>query len=200
MITLIDYGGSNIRSVQKAFEYVGATVRLAQTEDVVRQAEKLILPGVGAFGPAIRALKRLGLDRAISAQVKQGVPLLGICLGMQLLFDQSEEMGHYRGLGLIGGQVLRFPTNGPKVPHMGWNQISFNDGHPLLTGLKPGAYAYFVHSLYCEPADQKVTVSQTEYGRQFSAIVARENVFGIQFHPEKSQQVGLQVLSNFLQL
>ena len=193
MITLIDYGGSNIRSVQKAFEYVGATVRLARTEDVVREAEKLILPGVGAFGPAIRALKRLGLDRAISAQVKQGVPLLGICLGMQLLFDQSEEMGLYRGLGLIGGQVLRFPTNGPKVPHMGWNLVKPEREHPVIRE----GYFYFVHS-YAVPVTD-FTTGRCEYGREFSAVVEHGNFVATQFHPERSGRHGARVLANFLE-
>ena len=168
--------------------------------DKITEAEKLILPGVGAFGAGMSALRQLGLINAIQDRVTQGIPLLGICLGMQFLFDRSEEMGQHEGLGLIKGSVVRFPAEGPKIPHMGWNQIEHDNSHEVLAGVPPGAYAYFVHSYYCQPAERTATIAQTDYGRRFAAIVARDNVYGIQFHPEKSQTVGLTILRNFVEL
>jgi len=159
LITMVDYGGSNLRSVQKAFEAVGIRVVTTSDADVVRAAARLVLPGVGAFKAGIDGLRARGLDRAIIDAVSGGVPLLGICLGMQLLFDESEEMGRHAGLGLLPGKVLRFygrssteTDRGLKVPHMGWNQIQHDNEHPLLAGIVTGAYAYFVHSYYCAPA------------------------------------------------
>ena len=202
MITLIDYGGSNLRSVQKAFEFVGAPVQVTADAGVVRQAEKLVLPGVGAFGAGTAALRQRGLDTAVGEAAERGVLLLGICLGMQLLFDESNELGRYRGLGLIPGQVTRFVPRPSilKVPHMGWNQISHNGSKPLLRGVPSGAHAYFVHSYYCQPANPESIIADTDYGRLFASIVGRDNVYGIQFHPEKSQMVGLQILRNFVEM
>ncbi len=200
MITLIDYGGSNLRSVYKALEFVGAEVTIATRAEEIARADKLILPGVGAFGAGMKALREHKLEHAIRERAAQGVPLLGICLGMQLLFERSEEMGQHNGLGLIEGSVERFPAAGPKIPHMGWNQIEFDGCHRLLNGVQPGAYAYFVHSYFCRPAGRGVIIAQTDYGKRFGAIIARDNIYGIQFHPEKSQQVGLTILRNFVEM
>ena len=202
MITLLDYGGSNLRSVQKAFEFVGAPVEVTADPQVVFQAKKLVLPGVGAFGAGIAALRQRGLDAAVGEAVGRGILLLGICLGMQFLFDESDEMGRHRGLGLIRGQVQRLDPrpSSLKVPHVGWNQISHDGSHPLLRGVPGGAHAYFVHSYHCRPANAEIVLAQTDYGRSFASIVGRDNVYGIQFHPEKSQKVGLQILRNFVEM
>ena len=200
MITIIDYGGSNLRSVQKAFESIGAQLQVAATAEEIGRASRLVLPGVGAFGAGMAALRRRGLEEAIRDRVAQGAPLLGICLGMQFLFERSEEMGQHTGLGLLAGDVVRFPAAGPKIPHMGWNQLLHDQAHPLLRGVPSGAYSYFVHSFYCRPADQATIIARAEYGRPFAAIVGRDNVYGLQFHPEKSQRVGLTILRNFTEL
>ncbi len=206
VITLIDYGGSNLRSVQKAFEAVGTRVSVTNEPDAVARAERLVLPGVGAFGAGMDALRAAGLAEATVAAVNNGTPLLGICLGMQFLFDESEELGRHAGLGLLAGRVVRFdglaaPDGRPlKVPHVGWNELLYDTGHPLLAGVPPGAHAYFVHSYYCAADDPAVVLSRSEYGLSFPAIVGRGRVFGFQFHPEKSQSVGLRLLRNFATL
>lgn len=199
MLALIDYGLSNLRSVQKAFEHVGAAVQLASDPRVVARAGKLILPGVGAFAAGMEGLRRRGLVQAIRAAAEAGKPILGICLGMELLFDESEEMGRHAGLGLIPGRVLRFPP-GLRAPHVGWNRLRPVTSHPLLAGVAPGAYAYFVHSYICRPDDPSATLAVTDYGGAFASIVAQDNVIGMQFHPEKSQAVGLTLLRNFVAL
>ena len=218
-ITMIDYGGSNLRSAQKAFEYVGAAVQVTANPDTVRQAEKLVLPGVGAFGAGMAAIRRRGLEPAIKEAAVKGTPLLGICLGMQYLFDSSEELGHHTGLGLVAGQVRRFNFDrGPKtedgeanrrppsavlrlkIPHMGWNQIEATRESKLLAGITAGSYAYFVHSYYCDPAEETAVLAHTDYGHPFTAIVAQDNLYGIQFHPEKSQAVGLRILRNYVEM
>lgn len=204
MLALIDYGLSNLRSVQKAFEHVGAAVQLTSDPQEVARADKLILPGVGAFAAGMEGLRRRGLIEALRAAASAGVPILGICLGMELLFDESEEMGRHAGLGLISGRVLRFPP-GLRAPHVGWNQLQPGlEGraapHPLLAGVAPGAYAYFVHSYFCRPDDPSATLAVTDYGGAFASIVARDHVIGMQFHPEKSQAVGLTLLRNFVAL
>ena len=217
IITIIDYGASNIRSVQKAFEHIGARTQLTADPDVVRQAGKLVLPGVGAFGSGMDGLRRHDLPAAIREAVRRGVPFLGVCVGMQLLFDESDEMGIHQGLGLIPGRVTRFPTNFTihkpvlslpqdsqftihhlKVPHMGWNQLEPAGEHPLLRGVQPGDYAYFVHSYYCEPREATAVLAWTDYGFPFASVVAQDNIYGLQFHPEKSQSVGLRILENFV--
>ncbi len=205
-ITMIDYGASNIRSAQKAFEYIGAEVVLTEDPEVVRKADKLVLPGVGAFGSGMAGLRQRHLPAAIHEAVQRGVPFLGICVGMQLLFDESDEMGLHQGLGLIHGRVTRFPLHNSsflipnlKIPHMGWNQLEPAWEHPLLAGVKSGDYAYFVHSYYCDPAAATAVLAWTDYGFPFASIVAQDNVYGLQFHPEKSQSVGLRILQNFVQ-
>ena len=201
-ITMIDYGASNIRSAQKAFEAVGATVELTSDPEFVLKASKLVLPGVGAFGAGMKALQERGLDTAVCRAVAGNVPLLGICLGMQFLFEESDEMGRHDGLGLIPGHVTRFDLQdeGLKVPHMGWNQIEHDQTHPLLKAVPSGSHTYFVHSYYCVPTTEEDIVAVTQYGRPFTSIVSRRIVHGIQFHPEKSQKRGLQLLRNYLDM
>ena len=206
-ITMIDYGGSNLRSAQKAFEIVGADLETTADPDLICRADKLVLPGVGAFGAGMDAVQALGLVEPIHEAVRRGIPMLGICIGMQFLFDGSEEMGQHKGLGLIPGRVIHFNTDltglpnlsGLKFPHMGWNQLDHDGTHFLLQGVEPGAYTYFVHSYHCVPEDPNWIVARTEYGRPFCAIVARENVYGIQFHPEKSHKIGLRIIRNFVE-
>jgi glutamine amidotransferase len=204
---MIDYGASNIRSAQKAFEAVGASVELTADPDIVLGARKLVLPGVGAFGAGIHALRERDLDSAVKTAVANGIPLLGICLGMQFLFEESDEMGQHEGLGLIPGHVTRFNFVGEenlggsyKVPHMGWNQIEYDHAHPLLKDVPSGSHTYFVHSYYCVPTHKEDIVAITQYGLQFTSIVSRDNVHGIQFHPEKSQKRGLQLIKNYLEM
>ncbi len=203
-ITMIDYGASNIRSAYKAFEHIGANISLTSDPDVVAKAEKLVLPGVGAFGSGIAALRQRGLEPAIHAAVNRGILMLGICVGMQFLFDISDEMGDHRGLSLIPGHVTRFKTiemdKQLKIPHMGWNQIEHDESHPLLEKVPTNSYVYFVHSYYCVPAKQENGIAKTVYGRSFTSVVGRDNVYGLQFHPEKSQKYGLHILKNFVKM
>jgi glutamine amidotransferase len=198
-IVIIDYGVGNFRNVQKAFEAVGAAAVITSEAAVIDRARAVVLPGVGAFGDAIDNLRARGLDAPARAAAQAGKPLLGICVGLQLLFDGSEEMGRHRGLGLFPGQIVRFPHH-LTVPHMGWNQIEPVRTHPLLTNIKPGSFAYFAHSYYATPANPAHVVAHTDYGQKYASIVARDNICAIQFHPEKSQQVGLQILKNFVDM
>jgi len=201
MIALIDYGMSNLRSAQKAFEYLGASVMLTSDPDQVMRAEKLVLPGVGAFSAGMEGLRQRGLIEPIKRRVQAGVPLIGICLGMQLLFDESEEVGQgfepKVGLSLLAGKVVRLRGEGIHIPHMGWNQLRPVRDSALLRGIGPGAYAYFVHSYVCEPDDLNMILAATDYGQAFASVVGQGNVWGIQFHPEKSQHTGLRILRNF---
>jgi glutamine amidotransferase len=209
-IVIVDYGVGNLRSVQKALEHVGAPAVIsadpAATDPANADAPAgVVLPGVGAFGDGMAELRRRGLVEPLRRWAAAGQPLLGICLGMQLLFDSSEEMGDHQGLGLLPGRVLRFPPGDLKVPHVGWNRLrpvkpSPEGQHPLLAGIDGGAYAYFVHSYYVEPAEPGDVLATTDYGLEFASIVGRGQVWGAQFHPEKSQEVGLRLLSNFWQL
>ena len=195
-VAIIDYGVGNLRSVEKAFAAVGCEAVISSDEHVLRKSERLVLPGVGAFAACIGALRERGFDRLVKERVSQGTPLLGVCVGMQLLFDESEEFGSTRGLGLIRGTVRRF--NGELVvPHVGWNRIRQKRAHALFEGVEEEAFCYFVHSFYCEPADARVVVGETEYGVRYASVVAEGNVCGVQFHPEKSQEVGLRMLKNF---
>lgn len=206
-ITMIDYGGSNLRSAQKAFEAVGGHVTVTSDPEVVRRASKLVLPGVGAFGAGMDALRARGLDEAAVAAADEGVPLFGICLGMQFLFEVSDEMGNHAGLGLLPGRVTRFSSEWKnsdgrplKVPHMGWNRIVHNGEHQLLHGVPSGSFGYFVHSYYCDPVTDACILARTDYGGWFASIVGRDRIHGIQFHPEKSQAVGLQILQNYVRM
>jgi len=198
MIVVIDSGVANLRSVANALRHLGAEMRIAQDADGLDGAHKIILPGVGAFEAGMKRLRECGFVGALAKYVEQGIPLLGICLGMQMLFERSEEMGDFEGLGLLPGKVVRFPQ-GQKVPHMGWNQLLPHTASPLLRGIAAGDYAYFVHSYYAHAQPEDV-LAGCEYGITFPAVVARGSVYGAQFHPEKSQGTGLQLLRNFLQM
>lgn len=199
-IVMIDYGAGNIRSAFKAFEHLGADIELTSDPRRVLKGDKLVLPGVGAFGAGMAELRRRDLEDPIHEAVGRGIPLLGICVGMQYLFETSDEMGQHTGLGLIPGRVTRFkPSPDHKVPHMGWNQLHHDQTNPLLKGVDSGAYCYFVHSYYCIPTQPEDTVATTDYGRDFCAIVGRGNIFGLQFHPEKSHTIGLRILQNFIE-
>jgi len=195
---IIDYGMGNLRSVEKAVETVGGKPAITGDPDAVRKAARLILPGVGAFGDAMENLRRNGMDDAIGEAVKAGKPLLGLCLGLQLLFAQSEEFGSHEGLNLIPGKVRKFSEPGLRVPHVGWNQIEGGRENPLLEDIPEGSYFYFVHSFYVEPARSEDILRWTSYGRRFCSIACRDNVWGAQFHPEKSQDTGKKLLRNFL--
>lgn len=199
MITIVDYQMGNLRSVQKALERVGAVARISGDPDEIASSDKVVLPGVGAFRDAMHELSSRGLVEPIRDCVESGKPFLGICLGLQLLFEQSEEGGCHQGLGILPGHVVRF-TNLPaefKVPHMGWNTIDVARKIPLLEGIPNGAHFYFVHSYFVVPTDEQVVAARTSYHHDFCAMVRRENLYAAQFHPEKSQSVGLQLLSNF---
>jgi glutamine amidotransferase len=198
MIAIVDYGIGNLGSAAKAFRHVGAEAVLSGDPAILRRADTLVLPGDGAFGAAMDELRQRSLLPVLHEAVEQGRTLLGICVGMQLLFDESEEHGSHRGLGLLPGRVRRFKGDLP-VPHMGWNRLRRRQPHPLLDGLEDGAHVYFVHSYYCEAKDD-VLVASSDYGVDFAAIVGQGNVLGVQFHPEKSQAVGLRMIDNFVRL
>ena len=195
-IAIIDYGVGNLRSVEKAFAANGCAAIVSADERVLRQAERLVLPGVGAFGACMNALTKLGFDDLVRERCAAGTPLLGVCVGMQLLFEESEEFGAARGLGLLPGRVRRF-SDELVVPHVGWNQIRQRVPHPLFEGIKDSSFFYFVHSYYCEPAAPGVVLGETDYGLSFASVIGSENLYGVQFHPEKSQQGGLRLLANF---
>jgi glutamine amidotransferase len=195
MIAIIDYRLNNLRSVQKAFEQSGTDTVISSDPDILRKADKLVLPGVGAFGKSMETIRAGGFDRIIIDHAAAGKPLLGICLGMHLLFTRSEEFGTHDGLNILAGSVIRFPQT-LKVPHIGWNQIRQRRPSPIVNGVKESAYVYFVHSYYCIPSDD-IVVTSTDYGIEFPSIVQHKNIFGIQFHPEKSQAAGLTILKNF---
>jgi glutamine amidotransferase len=201
VIAIVDYGVGNLRSVQRAFEHVEAEATVTAHRETIESASAVVLPGVGAFGKAMSNLDRAGLTDVIRQVIAQGRPFLGICLGLQLLFEESEEMGQHKGLGVFGGRVRRFEVGGRrhgyKVPQIGWNQIHIQRASPLLEGVADGSYAYFVHSYYVAPADPEIVLATTDYEIDYASIVGRDNVFGIQFHPEKSQAVGLKILRNF---
>jgi glutamine amidotransferase len=200
MIAIIDYGAGNLRSVRNTLTHLGADVITVSTPDQLNSADKIVLPGVGAFGAGMNALRAAGFEEPLKEKVAAGVPLIGICLGMQYLFESSDEMGDHKGLDLLPGRVTRFPTDGPKVPHIGWNQLHVRQDNPLLAGVESGAYAYFVHSYYVEAADPGDVLATTDYGIDYASVVARDNLFGIQPHPEKSQAVGLRILKNFVEM
>ena len=199
MIALIDYGIGNLRSVEKALAAVGAYVQLTTEPEVIRAADKVVLPGVGAFGDGMAGLRQRGLEAVIETVFQEGKALLGICLGMQLLFEVSYELGEHRGLGLLPGEVRKFERGDLKVPQTGWNQVRAEKDSPLLASLAPNSYAYFNHSYYCEPANREDILASSEYGVRYAAVVGRGRLYGVQFHPEKSQAVGLQILRNFVE-
>jgi len=200
-IAVVDYGMGNRRSVQTALEHVGAPAAVTRDHDELRAADGLVVPGVGAFPLAMRNLRELGLAALLHERVARGVPLLGICLGMQLLFEASDELEPAEGLGLLRGQVSRLQTRGLRLPHIGWNEVSFEQRSPLIEGLYPdGCPFYHVHSFVARPSDPDDIVGRVDYGESFATIVARGLVFGVQFHPEKSSVRGLEMLANFARL
>jgi len=200
-IAIVDYGMGNLRSVQKAFERTGHAAIVTNDPAVVAKAEKIVVPGVGAFEDAIAELRRRDLVRPVLAAIDAGKPFLGICLGLQMLFDTSYENGRHEGLGVLRGEVVRFDLpQGYSIPHMGWNQVDFARRPPVLEGLEPGSYFYFVHSYYVVPEDAGVVAATTDYGGPFCSMVWRDNLFASQFHPEKSQSVGLRLFRNFASL
>jgi glutamine amidotransferase len=199
MIVIIDYAINNLRSVEKAFLSMGIPVEVSDRPERIRAAEKLVLPGVGAFADAMNNLKTKGLPELIIDKVKGGTPFLGLCLGLQLLFSESEEFGRNLGFNFIPGKVKRLPSD-LKVPHIGWNQLYLKRRDPLLEGIPEGSFVYFVHSYYADPSDPSDTLATTDYGIEFLAMAGRGNVWATQFHPEKSQEVGLRILKNFAEL
>jgi len=209
MIAIVDFGMGNLRSVEKAIRYVGGRAQVTDRPAEVSAADAVILPGVGAFGDAMDNLRSRLLIAPIMLQIRAGRPVLGICLGMQLLFQESNELGRHSGLGVFPGSVLRFrqepaspdaDSANLRVPHVGWNELRVRKQSPLFRGVEPNSYAYFVHSYYVQPADPATVLATTDYGVEFVSVVGRANVFGTQFHPEKSQDTGLQMLRNFVDL
>jgi glutamine amidotransferase len=195
-VGIVDYGMGNLRSVEKGLQKVGVDAHLCPEAGLFSTFEGLVLPGVGAFGDAMRNLKDLGMDEALLDYIETGRQVLGICLGLQLLFDYSEEHGRSDGLGVIPGRVIKLPAS-VKVPHMGWNVLNVKREVQLFEGLDSGSRFYFVHSFYCEPAETGSTIGTTPYGLEFTCAASRGNVWGLQFHPEKSSLLGLSILSNF---
>ncbi|NLF31188.1 MAG: imidazole glycerol phosphate synthase subunit HisH [Planctomycetes bacterium] len=204
MIAVIDYGMGNLRSVAKAVERVGGRARIVSEPEAVLAAEKIILPGVGAFGDAMAHLRERNLVDAIRQVIAEDRPVLGICLGLQLLFDVGWEDGRHEGLGILGGKVIHFDFAGlPEaaalsVPHMGWNTLGWDRSDPMLDGVEPGSYVYFVHSYHVVPDDPAIEATRTDYGYRFTSSIRRGNLFACQFHPEKSQRVGLRMVENFV--
>lgn len=201
MIAMIDYDAGNIKSVEKALQKLGAEVVITKDAKTILQADKVILPGVGAFGDAMANLKKYGLVKVIQEVVAKGTPFLGICLGLQLLFERSDETPGVEGLGILKGEVLRIPECGDlKIPHMGWNSLHLQNSGRLFRGLPEQSYVYFVHSYYLKAEEEGIVKATTEYGVTIHASVEKDNVFACQFHPEKSSDVGLQILRNFVEL
>jgi len=199
MVTIVDYGSGNLRSVQKAFERLGTPATITSDPNVVAEADRLVLPGVGAFGDAMRELSTRGLVEPIVAHVRADRPFFGICMGLQLLFETGWEGGRQAGLGLLAGDVARFDLPaGMKVPHMGWNDLEFQAADPMFAGLTDPAFVYFVHSYYPQPAQANLVTASCTHGVTFAASCRRGNVRGVQFHPEKSQETGLRMLENFV--
>jgi imidazole glycerol-phosphate synthase subunit HisH len=199
-VILVDAGTGNLRSVQKALESIGAIVERTDDPQKVLTGTRVVLPGVGAFGDFMSGLRARRLDSAIKEVAAHGVPLLGICVGMQAFFEMGEELGQHKGLGLLAGRVARFAESpSVKIPHTGWNQVDVRKDTPLFSQVIAGSYVYFNHSYYCQPQESSDILATTEYGLTYVCAVQRGNIFGVQFHPEKSQTVGLRILKNFLE-
>jgi imidazole glycerol-phosphate synthase subunit HisH len=198
-IAIIDYGVGNLSSVEKAFAATGTRAVITSSESVLRQASALVLPGVGAFANCMTQLSARGFDQLVHESVAEGKPVLGVCVGMQMLFDESEEFGRTPGLGLLRGRVRRF-VGDLVVPQVGWNQVRQRDVHNLFAGIGDSTFFYFVHSYFCEVEDDALIIGETDYGRPYASVVAQGNICGVQFHPEKSQAAGLRLLSNFSKL
>jgi imidazole glycerol-phosphate synthase subunit HisH len=200
MIAAVNYGLGNLHSVNKALVHVGGEAVVTDDPEKILGADKLVLPGVGAFADGIAGLAARGLVSVVKQFARSGKPMLGICLGMQLLFDESEEQGLHQGLGLLPGRVVFFRQPGIKIPQIGWNQVEVSKPSRLMAGIEDGDYFYFNHGYYCVPENAADALTITEYGVKFASAVERENVFGVQFHPEKSQKTGLTILKNFVEM
>jgi glutamine amidotransferase len=199
VIAIIDYGMGNLRSVEKAFAFLGHQAAVSDDPQLIKRAKGIVLPGVGAFGDAMQELAQRGLKEPVIESLQDGKPFLGICLGYQLLFENSQESPGVKGLGVLKGKVIRFPES-VKVPHMGWNDVKFAKRHPILDGLAEGTFYYFVHSYYVQPSDEQIVLTRTEYGLEFASGIAQENILAFQFHPEKSSSAGLRLLHNFAKI
>ncbi|MBF0342819.1 MAG: imidazole glycerol phosphate synthase subunit HisH [Nitrospirae bacterium] len=197
MIAIVDYGMGNLRSVSKGFLKVGVKALVTNQSRDIDDADGVVLPGVGAFRDCMANLEGLSLAEPVIRNIEKGKPFLGICLGLQLLFTESEEFGRCRGLNVFNGRVVRFPVNELKVPHMGWNRITVKKHTPLFDDIEDEQYFYFVHSFYVAPQDESIVAATSQYGVEFTSMVAKDNVFAMQFHPEKSQRLGLKILKNF---
>ena len=201
MIAILDYDAGNIKSVEKAMQLLGQDVTITRDRETILQADKVILPGVGAFGDAMGKIRQYGLEEVIGEVVDQKTPFLGICLGLQLLFERSDETPGVEGLGILKGEILRIPDKeGLKIPHMGWNSLKFQNQGRLFANLPEEPYVYFVHSYYLRAADEGIVTATTEYSTHIHASVEKDNVFACQFHPEKSSDVGIQILKNFVEI
>lgn len=199
MITIVDYGMGNLRSVQKAMEYMNITSTISSEPEEIIKSEGIIIPGVGAFPDAMKNMKKSNMDKAIKLAAEEGKPILGICLGMQLLFEESEEVSKCEGFGLLKGNIKKI-EGAVKVPHMGWNSLKFNNSCILLNGVKEDGYVYFVHSYYAEIKEEDVLNAYSIYEKIIPAVVSKKNIFGVQFHPEKSGEEGMKILKNFGEL
>ncbi len=201
MIAIIDYGAGNLRSVQKAFEYIGADALVTSDKNKILSADRVVLPGVGAFGDCISALRKDGLDECIFRVTEKGTPFLGICLGLQMLFEESEETPGAKGLGIFKGKNVKIPSSpGLKIPHMGWNSVTFPKSSPLFEGIDENSFVYFVHSYYMQPEDKSIISAMCEYSASLPVALSHENIHATQFHPEKSGKTGLKILENFTTL
>ena len=206
MIVIVDYGMGNLKGVENSALFLGKKVKVSSSPAIIRKAKKIIFPGVGHFGRAVKELKKRKLFCLLKKRIAEGVPFLGICLGMQLLLEKSQEAPSLKGLGIIEGEVKKFTGKKLIVPHMGWNQIILNKkskqskDRALFKGIKDGSFFYFAHSYYCEPKNSKVVLAATPYGGKFASALHKDNVWAVQFHPEKSQELGLKVFNNFLKI
>jgi glutamine amidotransferase len=199
MIAIIDYGVGNLRSVEKAFTSQGLGAVVTNNEKTLREADKLVLPGVGAFAACMQGLQRYGFDELVVEAAQAGKPIIGLCVGLQMMFEEGHEFGIHKGLGLMPGRVVRFPE-GVRVPHVGWNQVAIRHEHPIFRDLPDQSFFYFVHSYHVQTSDQSCVLGETEYALRFPSICGRGSIVGVQFHPEKSQMAGLTLLRNFAEL
>lgn len=200
MIAIIDYGAGNLQSVRNAFDFLGAECIVSSNREEILSADKVVLPGVGAFGDAMSALSENGLDEVVKEVCKKNIPFLGICMGEQLLFEESEESPGVNGLGIFKGKIVRIPDCGQKIPHMGWNSLELVKNSRILHGIGNEPYVYFVHSYYLETTDSDIVSAYTEYGGRLAVAAERDNIFAVQFHPEKSGETGMKILKNFIEI